>query len=167
MFKLKPIEPDAVPAALAKAERYRLLNEPREAESICHDVLAADPDNQQAVICLILTLTDLFDRTARRDDAVALLARLKGDYEREYYAGVIEERWVKHLLTAGYAMASVYDRLRKAMDHFEKSDRIAPPSNDDAVLRWNTCVRLLQRENFNPDEEPEHPEIFEDDVPVR
>ena len=43
-----PISPDAVPAALEKAEHYRLLNEPEEAESICVDVLEVEPDDQQA-----------------------------------------------------------------------------------------------------------------------
>ena len=46
MFEFKRITPEAVPAALSKAERYRLLNEPREAESICRDVLLVDPENQ-------------------------------------------------------------------------------------------------------------------------
>ena len=39
MFELERISIDAVPAALEKAERYRLLNEPLMAESICLDVL--------------------------------------------------------------------------------------------------------------------------------
>ena len=38
-----------MPAALEKALRYRLLNEPVEAESICRDVLEVDPDNQAAL----------------------------------------------------------------------------------------------------------------------
>jgi hypothetical protein len=50
MAELKQLHKDAIPAALEKAERYRLLNEPGEAESICLDILAVDPDNQRAVI---------------------------------------------------------------------------------------------------------------------
>ena len=46
MFQPKPISKDVIPSALAKAERYRLLNEPGEAESICLDVLQIEPDNQ-------------------------------------------------------------------------------------------------------------------------
>ena len=46
--RAKPLSPEPCPAALAKAERYRLLNEPGEAESICLDVLAVEPDNQEA-----------------------------------------------------------------------------------------------------------------------
>ena len=58
MFALKPISRDSVAGALAKAERYRLLNEPNEAESICRDILQVDPANQEALISLILALTD-------------------------------------------------------------------------------------------------------------
>ena len=47
MFELKPLNKDAIPAALDKAMRYRLLNEPGAAESICLDVLRIDPENQQ------------------------------------------------------------------------------------------------------------------------
>ena len=45
-FTLKPISPEAIPEALQKAERYRLLNEPAQAESLCQDVLAVEPNNQ-------------------------------------------------------------------------------------------------------------------------
>jgi hypothetical protein len=45
---LKPLSVDAIPSALVNAERYRFLNEPGEAESICLDVLAVDPANQAA-----------------------------------------------------------------------------------------------------------------------
>jgi hypothetical protein len=34
-FDLKPISIASIPRALEKAERYRLLNEPEQAESIC------------------------------------------------------------------------------------------------------------------------------------
>ena len=54
MFELKPLTADAIPRSLEKAERYRLLNEPGEAESICEDILRLDPDNQQALIALLL-----------------------------------------------------------------------------------------------------------------
>ena len=63
MFELKPLSREAVPAALEKAMRYRLLNEPGEAESICHDVLHVDPGNQQAIVTLLLALTDRFGKS--------------------------------------------------------------------------------------------------------
>ncbi|MBT4611219.1 MAG: hypothetical protein HOC05_14345, partial [Gemmatimonadetes bacterium] len=60
MFELKSIQADAIPAALERVERYRLLNEPRVAQSICHDILAIDPDNHDALVGLVLSLTDSF-----------------------------------------------------------------------------------------------------------
>ena len=56
MFNLKPISRDSIETALAKAERYRLLNEPNEAESICRDILEIDSANRQARISLVLAL---------------------------------------------------------------------------------------------------------------
>jgi len=169
MFALKPIVKESIPRALAKAERYRLLNEPREAESICRDVLAIEPGNQEAIVCLILSLTDLFSTgQVRIDEIRPLVAALSGEYERSYYCGVVEERWAKALLSGGYTIGSVYDLIRGAMDQFEKADSIAPRDNDDAVLRWNTCVRLLERSNFTPPADADvSADIFEDDVPAR
>ncbi len=44
-LKLKTISKSGIAEAIAKAELYRSLNEPEEAESICRDILAADPDH--------------------------------------------------------------------------------------------------------------------------
>ena len=60
MFELKPIEKGSIPRAIEKAERYRLLNEPVEAESICRDILDVDPENQKALVVLLLAITDQF-----------------------------------------------------------------------------------------------------------
>jgi hypothetical protein len=38
-----------------------------------------------------------------------------------------------------------YDAFREAMEHYEKAERLAPPGNDDARLRWNTCARILNQ----------------------
>src|SRR5205814_1627346 len=91
MFELKPLSEEAIPAALDKAERYRLLNEPAEAESICLDVLKADPDNQKALITLLLAVSDRFGKGYGVSDTQAkeFLVRVRGEYERAYYAGII------------------------------------------------------------------------------
>ena len=84
MPDFKIISRDAIPQALEKAERYRLLNEPAQAESICLDVLAVDPENQRVLVLLILALTDQF-QTGPTDcirQAEALVPRLHGEYER-------------------------------------------------------------------------------------
>jgi len=149
MFELKRLSEKALPRALEKAERYRLLNEPGEAESICLDILAVDSDNQQALIMLLLALTDQFEEgladafTRARE----LLPQLHGEYERLYYMGIICERRAKAQLRlrgpgSGH---SAYESFREAMAWYEKAEAACPPGNDDAVLRWNTCVRILSR----------------------
>jgi hypothetical protein len=143
--KLRPIRPESVPKALLKAERYRLLSEPREAESICRDILAADPGNQQALATLVLALTDQFTMNAgaRPQGALELVAGLTDPYERAYFEGVVCERWAKAQLNAGTPGHIVHDWFEQAMDCFGSAIELSPPGNDDAVLRWNTCVRLL------------------------
>ena len=164
MFQPKPISRDAIPSALAKAERYRLLNEPDEAESICLDVLQIEPTNQDALVTLVLALTDQFrDETTPSRHAASrageLIPRLSDEYDRLYYAGIIRERRARAALHRDRyaAAASAAEWLREAMGFFERAEAVRPPHNDDAVLRWNTCVRLLaQLPQTQPDlaEEP-------------
>lgn len=151
MFDLKPLSPDSIPRALEKAERYRLLNEPAEAESICQDVLRIEPDNHQALVTLLLALTEQFDELIAGHPAEArgLLPRLHGEYERAYYAGIIAERRGKALLRVGGPGASTvgHECIREAMEHYTQAEVLRPSGNDDAVLRWNACARLLMRDH--------------------
>ena len=146
-FKLKTLSPEAVARCLAKAERYRLLNEPSEAESICLDVLAVDAGNQTARITLLLALTDQFGKGdgGSMEQANRVLARLRGEYEHAYYAGVIHERWGKAQLRSGshHGLASGF--FAEAMRWYEKAMASSPSGNDDAILRWNACVRFLEQ----------------------
>lgn len=146
-FELKPISRDAIPRAIQKAERYRLLNQSWAAESICLDILEIDPDNQQVLIMLVLALTDLHSGLAASgvQRSKDYLARIRDDYQRTYYAGVIAERRGQGLLVAGGmgSGAMAYESLREAMDLYEKAEAIRPAGNDDAILRWNTCARVL------------------------
>ncbi|MDP2391493.1 MAG: hypothetical protein Q8N52_14300 [Acidobacteriota bacterium] len=154
MFNLKRLSTSAIPSALAKAERYRLLNEPEEAQSICEDVLHADPANADAVRTLILALTDSFPhqdgKTVSR--AKDLVARLPSEYERAYFGGLIAERRARALLGQGGAGRSrpAGVLLREAMHAFERAEAVKPADNDDALLRWNACARLFER----------HPELM-------
>jgi hypothetical protein len=151
VFQPKPLSRNAIPAALAKAERYRLLNEPGEAESICLDVLQIEPANQDAVVMLILALTDQFPQelpSSRNAPARAtdLVGRLSEEYDRLYYAGIIRERRAKAVLHRDrYASAATAaEWIREAMGFFERAEAVRPAGNDDAVLRWNACARLLE-----------------------
>ncbi|MDQ3419896.1 MAG: hypothetical protein M3541_14150 [Acidobacteriota bacterium] len=148
MFELKRLSKDAIPAALAQAERYRLLNEPAEAESICLDILEIDPSHQDALVTLVLALTDQFpDGGPARaaTEAETAVKRVTDEYKRHYYTGIIRERRGKAVLRSDRPGTgrSVQDWLHEAMACYERAEAIRPGSNDEAVLRWNTCARLL------------------------
>ena len=149
-FEFKNLSPEAVPRALAKAERYRLLNEPGEAESICLDALEVEPDNQEALAMLLLALTDQFggDASTSLADARKTVERLRDEYERAYYTGILYERRAKAQLVHGTPGSGprTYEWLREAMSWYEKAEAIRPPTNDDAILRWNACARLIMRD---------------------
>src|SRR5215831_14968770 len=159
MPELKQLHKHAIPAALEKAERYRLLNEPGEAESICLDILVVDPDNQRAVITLLLALTDRFEKGygVSETQTKELVARMRSDYDRAYYSGLVAERRAKMKLrqhTPGCRFQA-HDLLREAMSWFERAEPRRPPSHDDAILRWNTCARIIERNKLVPREEEE------------
>lgn len=162
MFELKPISGGAVPAALSKAERYRLLNEPAAAESICLDILQVEPEHQAALIMLLLARTDRFPQTMAGGVAAAreVLPRLADSYARAYYAGVVSERSARAIQEQGRRGSGpmVYHALRSAMESYEEAERLAPRDNDEARLRWNTCARIL---NASPNLAPLPEERFE------
>ncbi len=173
MPELKAISKEAVAAALEKAERYRLLNEPRESESICRDALRTSPGHQHALITLLLSLTDQFGKGFGVDlrDAREILPQIQGDYEQAYYSGVVLERWGKSRPEGGAPVDVMHDWLRQAMAYFQQAEEIRPAGNDEAILRWNTCARIIgrrsggERPTHHP-EGPDGPESFDDEVPI-
>lgn len=168
MFELKPITRDGVSAALQKAERYRLLNEPMAAESICRDVLECDPDNQQALVMLVLALSDQFasgaEVSANVRAARDVLGKVRDEYRRAYYGGIICERRAKAQLRRGAPGSEeiAYDWFREAMDWYETAERLRAAGNDEAILRWNTCARILNRnDHVRPAAEESYEPSFE------
>lgn len=150
MFELKRLSPEAIPAALEKANRYRLLNEPGAAESIYLDVLAIEPDNQEAIKNIILAMSDRFGKDYAIGDARVseYIMRLKDDYQRNYYTGIMYERRGKATLSKGGVGA--YELFRQAMECFEKAQAMKPAGNEDCILRWNGCVRIIVANNLTP-----------------
>ena len=148
-FDLRPISAGALPGAFERVERYRLLNQPEQAESICLDILEVEPGNQDALVALILSLTDQFGANAAPPGAAArarsFLPQLTDEYKRAYYDGIIRERQARVHLRRGSDKGSSYEAFREAMDSFEKAAAIRPPGDDDALLRWNACVRTIRR----------------------
>ena len=123
-FELKPISTAAVPKAIKKAEQYRLINEPEQAESICLDILAAQPHEY--------------------------VTRLDDEYQRYYYGGLVLERQARAYLGRGKSRVAAYDCFREAMDCYEKAERIRPEDDDSALLRWNACLRTIRRGQLHP-----------------
>ena len=148
MFELKLLSKDGILGALAKGERYRLLGQPWEAENIYLDILHVEPESQPALVGLVLALTDQFgqNRAATVGRAREVLARIRGGYERSYYAGIICERRARALLDRGRpgAASAIYELLGEARSWYEEAEAQRPAGNDDAILRWNACTRLLQ-----------------------
>ena len=147
MLTLKQLSHASVPGAMAKVERYRLLNEPAEAESICHDILEVEPDNQPVLIAMVLCLSDQIPedpKAAAR--ALDVASKLKDPYDRAYYSGIVWERKAKaHFHKGAYGnQHTVYDWVERALNLFQEAEHIRPPGNDDAILRWNACVRFLK-----------------------
>ncbi len=145
-LKLKPISQAGIAEAISKAEVYRYLKEPGEAESICRDILAVEPDNQAALRLLGLAITDQFTGAVsdRYPEAEVFFRDLTSEYERVYYLGILQERKAKSQLRAGRPPHTVFPIFEEAMKFFEAAEKIRPPNTDDAILRWNRCVRLLE-----------------------
>lgn len=161
-FELKPISTGAIAPAIERAERYRLLNDPEQAESICLDVLDVNPGNQQALVVLILAMTDHWGQSeGAPGPAVAreYARQLTDDYQRSYYEGIIREREARARLRRGPSMVFAYEGLRAAMEWYERAERLRPEGNDEAILRWNACVRTIRRAHLRPrpPEEGEQP----------
>jgi hypothetical protein len=162
--ELKKISKDAIPLAIEKAERYRLLNQSWATESICLDILEISPGNQPVLVLLLLSITDQFgaEYSALVLRARGVLERISGEYERHYYDGIIHERLGRAQLAYpvmhGEAMA--YASLRSAMEAFERAEKLRPAGNDDAILRWNACVRTLEQLRLQDETEGEYAPVF-------
>ena len=166
-YQLKSISHAGIAEALAKVELYRYLNEPEESESICRDILAVDPQQQLALRFLGLSITDQFlgGTTDRYREAQESFNQLSDPYERHYYTGLLYERRAKAQLNAGQSPHTLLPLLERALESFGEAEKIRPKGNDDAILRWNRCVRLLQSPSHSWED---HVSAFEaDDAPPR
>ena len=159
MIKFKIIKQETIPSALEMAKRYRMLNEPEVAQSICQDILTIDPDNQEALITLLLALTDnisVIGKNSSFDKAKEVVQELSSDYCKAYYSGIIYERKAKyHLKQESPGSGAVaYTWFLEAMKAFGTALRSCDPDNQDAILRWNSCARFINS----------HPEVKPDDA---
>jgi uncharacterized protein YeeX (DUF496 family) len=161
MHTLKTITKEGIQRALEKVERYRLLNEPSEAESICRDILQVEPDNQKAIAMLILSLSDQFHNGLSDKEAKSLIEKLRDDYQRNYYTGILLEREAKAAIHRGSYGSNfdAYEWISEAMEAFDKAAAIRPAGNDDSILRYNACVRTIQRHHLTERAESREPSL--------
>jgi hypothetical protein len=151
-FQLKPLSKEGIESSLDKAEHYRLLNQPRLAESICLDVLLITPEDQRASVALLLSLTDQFGESVSKtaNQALSIAKSLKDEYARIYYTGIVHERQGATSLKSGTPGSDfdAYEWYREAMEFYEKADAINRDGNNDPVLRWNTCARIIMEHHL-------------------
>ncbi len=147
------INANAVSAALEKARQYRLLQEPEQAESICLDILEVSPGHHDAQILLILSMTDQFLRIGQMLDTKRVLKLVDGlsdEYERLYYRGIVAERRARAMLVESMSHSFTWEYFREAMEYYKSAQFCMPDNNDDAILRWNACLRTVIRERLQP-----------------
>lgn len=153
-LELKPMRREEIPDALERAERYRQLDESAQAESICHDVLLADPENQRAHVLMLQTLCDRFGGGYRVDflQALEILPEIKDDYERAFYAGFVCDHRAHALLldAENGCRYDAYEYLVEAMSCYEKAERVRPADCDEARQRWNACARIISANRLEP-----------------
>jgi len=166
MPELKPLSKEAIPQALEKANHYRLLNQPWQAESICHDILQTDPGNQNAIYTLVLAITDQFEGKYKTSlkQAQEKANELTDNYQKEYCLGLIFERQAKAALKrstprAGYI---AYEYLHRALEHYENAEQLRPKTNEESILRWNACARFIKQHKLKPAPDDQRSQPFLD-----
>jgi hypothetical protein len=156
MFELKRLNNDAIPAALEKAKQYRLLNEPSAAQSICLDILEIEPTNQEALVAIVLAMSDRLTRDYSIGELQiqTYLSKISDEYQRAYYSGIIYERRAKSIFNKNAVgnESTIYELFRQAMEWFEKAEAVSSAKNDNAILRWNECARIIDSNKLAPQE---------------
>ena len=163
MANFKELSAEGVSAALERAKDYRFLNDPELAESICLDIIHLQPDNQEANRLLLLAETDQFGGTNHEALNIAkeALGKLADPYQQAYYGGLISERYARWMLKGRGQRAHfvAHEAVQDALAQYEKALELKPEGNDEAILRWNTCLRMIKRYRLTPPDEEERQDM--------
>ncbi|PHS70295.1 MAG: hypothetical protein COB23_04045 [Methylophaga sp.] len=152
-LELHDIHADAIKKALKKAKQYRSLLEPEIAESICLDILNIDQDNQSVLVIYILALLDqilLAEKQTQIKVIERAIEKLNSQYQRYYYSGLLNERRARRLITQTMSHSFAYDYFIEALQYYQQASKISPDQNDEAILRWNSCIRTIEKEKLKP-----------------
>lgn len=150
MLQFKHIPKESIPEAIAKAKHYRLLNEPWQAESICRDILRIEPNHQETLVILLLSITDQFDAHVCMTsiiEAKKLCKSMQSKYEKWFYKALVEECSGKASLKRDTPRSEyiAYEYYSKAIEFYEKSEKNQPKGNLDCILRRNACIRAINK----------------------
>ncbi len=152
--ELKQIDAGEISEALERAAHYRELDESAQAESICHDVILADPHNQRAHILLLQALCDRFGKGYAVDfiQALEILPELEDPYDRAFYAGFICDHKAHAMLrdSENGCRYDAYEYLCEAMTCYEKAEKLRPRKCGEARQRWNACARIISANRLEP-----------------
>lgn len=157
-LKLYDIHPEAIELALDKARQYRSLLEPEMAESICLDIINIDSDNQAVLVVYILSLLDQIpspDKKIEVKTIERIIDQLSSSYQRFYYSGLLHERMARYMVTQTMSHAFAYDYFYQALRCYDHAREISPVGNDEATLRWNSCIRTIEQEKLKPHQDSE------------
>ncbi|HIC40565.1 MAG TPA: hypothetical protein EYO74_04090 [Piscirickettsiaceae bacterium] len=152
-MKYHLIHKDAISTVLDKARQYRSLREPDLAISICIDVFAVDADNQDALVIYILALTDQYSHQHGKlqpKKVTEAIARLTSEFHKIYYTGIFLERKARSLLKNPMSESFAYEGLMEAIAKYEMAEKMAPKHCADPILRYNSCLRTIEKENLKP-----------------
>jgi len=167
-IELKQLHADEIPDALERAEHYRERDEAAQAESICHDVLLADPHNQRAHILLLQSLCERFGKGYSVDfiQALEILPEIEDAYDRAFYAGFICDHKAHALLSdpENGCRYDAYEYLAQAMECYEKAEKLRPNGCSEVRQRWNACARIISANHLEP--WPVDADGCEDEQPV-
>ena len=150
------IDKDSIEDVLERAKQYRSLLQPDMAISICMDIFAVDKNNQEALVIYILALTDQLSQSESKVHQKKItdsIKRLDSKFLQHYYSGIFFERQARSLLKHSMSRSFAYAEFIEAIAEFEIAEKKAPEHCADPILRYNSCIRTIKKENLQPRQE--------------
>ena len=150
------IDKDSIEDVLERAKQYRSLLQPDMAISICMDIFAVDNNNQDALVIYILALTDQLSQSESKVHQKKItdsIKRLDSKFLQHYYSGIFFERQARSLLKHSMSRSFAYEAFIEAIAEFEIAEKMAPEHCADPILRYNSCIRTIKKENLQPRQE--------------
>jgi len=150
------IDKDSIEDVLERAKQYRSLLQPDMAISICMDIFAVDKNNQDALVIYILALTDQLSQSESKVHQKKItdsIKRLDSKFLQHYYSGIFFERQARSLLKHSMSRSFAYEAFIEAIAEFEIAEKKAPEHCADPILRYNSCIRTIKKENLQPRQE--------------